>query len=586
MAAHGLLAVLALRVDYAMHSINMTNDSSKNNLNGLAWYLICDELLNVQAAQAALIDSAQQGISLTRHLVQSNILSSQKILQCCVNHCNFPVFDLKEYNNNWLHDPLIKSELIYRYRVIPLNRDQNTLYLGITDPTDHAAISAVGFHTGLRIRPMLVSEAELDMILQAHSRTNKLGSHLESALSKITPIEESSPHDEMTEHDDEPVSEFVDRLIRDAIEKQISDIHIEPFIHHCRIRFRRDGLLYEAATTPPHLAMRIITRLKIMSNLNIAERRLPQDGRLQLPQKLGVDIRINTCPTLFGEKIVLRLLDANTIKLDIDALGFTTAQKKIFISKLKQPQGLILVTGPTGSGKTITLYSALHYLNQIEKNISSVEDPVEIEFPGINQVSIHPRIGLDFAVALRTFLRQDPDIIMVGEIRDLETANIAMQAAQTGHLVLSTLHTNSAIEAITRLHSMGAVAYNFINSVSLIIAQRLVRKLCGYCKQPERVTSDYHILHGSAHIVYRPLGCNRCYHGYQGRIGIFELIPMTEKIAELILLGASTIQIVEAIKKEEWMLLWDAGMEMVKSGLTSYVELMRVVGKNEKLQRL
>lgn len=377
-------------------------------------------------------------------------------------------------------------------------------------------------------------------------------------MSKITTTEEQEILPDNPEENDEPVIEFVDCLIQEAIQKQVSDIHLEPYQQYCRIRFRCDGLLSLAASVPLALANRIITRLKIMANLNIAERRRPQDGRIKLPLAAHIDIRTNTCPTLYGEKIVLRILDMSHINLKIDSLGMTAAQNNLFHEKLSQPQGLILVTGPTGSGKTVTLYSALHDLNQIEKNISTVEDPVEIELAGINQVNIHPRIGLDFAVVLRSLLRQDPDIILVGEIRDAETANIAMQAAQTGHLVLSSLHTNSAAETIIRLQSIGVSAYHLISSISLIIAQRLVRVLCSHCQ-------------GN--------GCAQCYQGYQGRIGIFELLPVTESIATLILSHANTAQILEKMQQEGCLSLWEAGMEKVRQGITSLAELERVLVK-------
>lgn len=549
----------------------LNNVTHEINPGGLAGILIQDGLLAAESIQSVIHASTQQKCSLITYLVKNKILTGQEILDCCRKYFALPVFDLTNHDFSNLQDTqnnLINTDLILRYRIIPLYRDPHTLYIGISDPTNLAMISAIGFHTGLSIQPMLVCEARLDGILTSLSRSNRLGSQLESALLKITPVEDKSSNYDTSDHDDGPISEFVDNLIHNAIDQNVSDIHIEPFTQHCRIRFRRDGLLCEAAVTPPHFAARLITRLKIMAHLNIAERRLPQDGRLQLQPSSLMDVRINTCPTLFGEKVVLRILDPGKIKLDIDSLGFTSFQKKLFLSRLTQPQGLILVTGPTGSGKTITLYSALHFLNNIEKNISSVEDPVEIEFPGINQVNINPRIGLDFAVVLRSFLRQDPDIIMIGEIRDTQTATIAMQAAQTGHLVLSTLHTNSAIETIVRLQSMGIAAYQFISAVSLIIAQRLVRKLCHYCKQPDQQ-------------FYKPKGCEHCYQGYHGRTGFFEFIPVTEKIAALIMSGANTVQLLDVIRKEPWLLLWDAGMELVQQGVTSYAELSRVAGRSE-----
>lgn len=352
--------------------------------------------------------------------------------------------------------------------------------------------------------------------------------------------------------------EFLDSLIREAQSNHITDIHIEPYAEHYRVRFRRDGLLQETSTLSNPLGNRITTRLKILAELNIAERRLPQDGRLRLGRN-KVDIRMSTCPTLYGEKTVLRLLNVTSQHLNIHALGMTETQEKLFIKILSRPQGLILVTGPTGSGKTMTLYSAIHHLNTCEKNISTVEDPVEIELPGINQVNIHPKIGLDFATVLRAFLRQDPDVLMVGEIRDLETASIAAQAAQTGHLVLSTLHANSAREAIRRLQSLGLATHHLIHSLSLVMAQRLVRQLCAHCKQADPLTGHY-----------LPQGCEQCHQGYHGRLGIFECLPITSHTAQAILSESDT--------DSEWPLLWENGLEKVKQGNTSLSELVKIIG--------
>lgn len=532
-----------------------------NKFNGLLNYLVNDGLLSHSEAEAAAKSAEQQSISLTRYLIQTKRLNSETLLQCYSKNFGLPIFDLRNFRKIWLTNSTIKPELIFRYRVLPLNRDRNYLYLGIADPTNHAAIATIGFHTGLRIRPMLVNESDLNTLIGEHYKANAQ-TELQTSLSKIT-IDEPPAKVEQTkelEENEEPVIEFVDRLIKDAIEKQISDIHIEPLHDPCRIRFRGDGFLYETASLPKSLAARIITRLKIMANMNIAERRLPQDGRIHFNAHNKIDIRMNTCPTLFGEKIVLRLLDATIVNLDINHLGFSKDQKEIFLNHIKAPQGLILVTGPTGSGKTTTLYSALHYVNKIEKNIMSVEDPVEIELPGINQININPRIGLDFAAVLRAILRQDPDIIMIGEIRDVTTAEIAIQAAQTGHLVLSTLHTNSAIDTIIRLQAMGIPAYHLISSITLIIAQRLVRKICVHC---------------AAKSIK---GCNHCQHGYKGRIGIFEFIPMTGDIAKIISSGENANVILERIKSCGHAQLGDSVMEKIKLGITSDTEARRVLG--------
>ena len=453
---------------------------------------------------------------------------------------------------------LIPVELMQRHRVAPLKREQNTLFLGMTNITDQSAIAAISFHTGLHIRPRPITEEKLTRLINATNEKDVqsiLYTQLTSTLSKIPSIEEKPATQEF---EDEPVTEFVNELIKDAINKKISDIHIEPYETYCRIRYRCDGLLHEAAHIPLHLFERISTRIKIMAQINIAECRLPQDGHIQLHWCKQIELRVSTCPTLFGEKIVLRLLSNQITSLDISTLGLTESQHALLLNKLQAPQGLILVTGPTGSGKTITLYSALHYLNHTEKNILSVEDPVEIELAGINQINTNEKIGLDFASVLRTLLRQDPDIIMVGEIRDLETATIAMQAAQTGHLVLSTLHANSAAETLSRLRVMGIDTHHLISSLSLIIAQRLVRKICQQCKNPSK-------------------GCNHCYQGYQGRTGLFELLPITKEVVELLSNGATVEQLLEHCKQQHWPLMRDVGVQKIMEGTTTYNELNRVL---------
>lgn len=559
-----------------MHNISPPDIS--HTLAGLAHYLVQDELLDIKSTQIAVQHAAEQGISLTYYLVKLGLLSSQAILTCCANHFDLPIDDLREYDITRLHESAFKA-LFYRYRVLPLKEDQTYLYLGVTDPTDHLSLSAIAFHTGLRIRTILVAEADMQRIMMSLHETDELASRLELALAKVH-LQDTSPLNETQEtqsEEDEPISNFADQLIQKAIEKQASDIHIEPYQHYCRIRFRCDGILSETTSIPPELATRLTMRLKIMAGLNIAERRQPQDGHIRWHKSSSLDIRINTCPTLFGEKIVLRLLDKTHINLDIHYLGFTEKQKTLFLDKLAQPQGMILVTGPTGSGKTVTLYSALHYLNQIEKNISSVEDPVEIELNGINQVTINPKIGLDFAAVLRSLLRQDPDIIMIGEIRDHITAQIAIQAAQTGHLVLSTLHTNSAAETIQRLQSLGISPCNLIHSISLIIAQRLVRKLCQYCKQPDILPANLQQL---IHIAYRAHGCEHCHAGYIGRTAIFELMPMSAALAKQIASG-SDISPSLLGKQRACVSLYEASLALIRDGMTSYTEIKRVLGTEE-----
>lgn len=378
----------------------------------------------------------------------------------------------------------------------------------------------------------------------------------------------------------EPIVQFVDHLIAHACEQGASDIHLEPFEKNCRIRYRQDGLLYWVAELDNHFSLRVITRLKVLANLDIAERRLPQDGRIQWQGELI--LRVNTCPVLYGEKIVLRLLDNSQQALDLAKLGLTEAQRKLFLSKLDQPQGLILVTGPTGSGKTVSLYSALSYLNKQEKNISSVEDPIEIQLAGINQVAVNPKAGLEFAAILRAFLRQDPDVIMVGEIRDRETAEVAIQAAQTGHLVLSTLHTNSALETLQRLLSMQLAPYHLIHALSLIIAQRLLRKLCVHCKIPDVISAATLASLGFSSqqaqlTIYRAQGCGQCRRGYKGRIAIFECLALTRELSLLMLQASNPYELQAAAVQKGFSSLQENGFEQVKAGLTSLHELKRVL---------
>lgn len=562
MAVAGQYQGLALKQDYVMSDV-YTAIHAKNlqpEIPALGKYLIQDGILDATTASHATRKAVLQGMTFVQYLVKFHVLTSETILACCAKHFEFPVIDLKNYDSNYLQNSNFKS-IFYHYRVLPIKQDHTYIYIGVSDPTDSSLPSAITFQTGLSTRLMLVLEEDLDKIFSHPSK---------SSMNATIMGSRSSEH-----HDDETIIELTDNIIQQAINNNASDIHIEPYQSYCRIRFRCDGILSEATALPSDLAAQLTMRLKIMANLNIAEKRLPQDGRIAWQKISVMDIRINVCPTLFGEKLVLRLLDKTKINLDLHDMGLFKKQKKLFLATLAQPQGIIFVTGPTGSGKTITLYSALHYLNQIEKNIFSLEDPVEIELHGINQVSIHPKIGLDFATALRSILRQDPDVIMIGEIRDAITANIAIQAAHTGHLVLATLHTNSAIETIQRLQSLGITPHDFRDSISLLIAQRLVRKLCPHCKTPEAPLSK----HTQDTQIYRSNGCHQCHHGYRGRTGIFELIPVTPPLMQLMKHG-NTLQLSEIAKKEGWWLLHKVGRHIVKRGLTSLAEIRRVLGES------
>jgi type IV pilus assembly protein PilB len=458
---------------------------------------------------------------------------------------------------------LLPIDLARRYRIVPIRKEERTLHVGITAPIEQDALDIVRFHTGLTIIPVMVTADKLNELLENYSKLTAQP-QLALELLKELPLEEEIFNvKEQSAYYEEPLIKFVDNIIRHALQKSASDIHIEPFEKECRIRYRQDGILYPIAEIPAQFAARVVTRLKVMAALDIAERRLPQDGRFQLEPD-SIDLRINICPTVHGEKAVLRILDGRKAVLDIDALGFTASQKTIFIEKISRPQGMVLVTGPTGSGKTVTLYSALRYLNTSDKNISTIENPVEIHMHGINQVNINPKIGLHFAAALRTFLRQDPDIMMVGEIRDVETAEIAIQAAQTGHLILSSVHTNSAIDTFTRLQTMGIETYHLAHSISLIIAQRLARKLCPHCKSPDAVG-------------FKANGCELCLEGYQGRTGIYEFLPLTENITPLFLAGAPKQTIIDAAHCEGLLTLQAAGFEKIKAGITSLTEINRII---------
>jgi type IV pilus assembly protein PilB len=546
-------------------------------LNGLAGHLVYAGLLETTVAVHAVEQAKKLNLPLTSYLVANNIISSKQIVQACAKIFDLPITDLSQETTIQSFDTR-ELELIRRYHVLPLNKQGGQLYLGITDPTDQSAIDAMRFHSGLHISLSLVEEEQLSAIITKYSDMPPIKNYLElkdlSVDTSALSVQESSVNY------DEPLIKFVDDIIQHALQKSASDIHIEPYETHCRIRYRQDGILYEITEIANTLASRLVTRLKVMARLDISERRLPQDGRFQLQQiQAAIDIRINTCPTLFGEKIVLRLLDVNKLSLQVETLGFTPSQKKLFLKKIAAPQGLILVTGPTGSGKTVTLYSALHHLNTAAKNISTVEDPVEIQLNGINQININPKIGLSFSSILRTLLRQDPDIIMVGEIRDTETAEIAIQAAQTGHLVFSTLHTNNAIETLSRVHAMNIASYNLVNSLSLIIAQRLIRKLCSYCKTPKKVPAKTRRNLGIPEEItlYAAIGCQHCLHGYQGRIGIYEFLPITAAVIDLMIMGASPAQISQQAAREGFCSLRQVGIQQVIQGITSLSEINRVI---------
>ena len=569
----------------------MINADLNNDLHGSSRYLVHSGLLDDETTKNAQKQAEEQGIPLVSHIVQQGLLPARKIALMAHQEFGLPLFDLDALEISPAVSKLVDNNLIQRHHALPVFKRGNKLFLAISDPTNQQAIKEIKFNTGLTIEAVLVEDDKLRAALERASETNEvsLGELLEENLENIDVAglgDEAGDQDTTVDVDEAPVVRYINKILVDAINSDVSDIHFEPYEKTYRIRYRQDGILNEKAAPPINLAPRLASRLKVMARLNIAERRIPQDGRIKLKisQHKAIDFRVNTCPTLYGEKVVLRILDSSTAQVGVDILGFEDDQKRLFLEAINKPYGMILVTGPTGSGKTVSLYSALNLLNEPGVNISTAEDPVEIQVTGINQVNINEATGLDFASSLRAFLRQDPDIIMVGEIRDLETGEIAVKAAQTGHLVLSTLHTNDAPQTLTRLANMGIPPYNIASSVNLIMAQRLARRLCEHCKQPEDLPKTALLEEGFSEgevaeglTIYKPTGCDKCNNGYKGRIGIFEIMPVSEGIGQLIMENGNAIQLKEqAIKEGYYYDLRTAGLLKVKNGITSLEEINRV----------
>ncbi|EOD80466.1 Type IV fimbrial assembly, ATPase PilB [Grimontia indica] len=533
-----------------------------------------------------------EGVSTPSALLALKILSSEELAKAVSEIFGETLQDIKQFSWEATNATLNQKDLVLSSQCIPLEMRNQQLLLGISDPTRIDIQDDFQFATGYSVNPVLLEHAQIEGAIRRlygknvaeRIRTNSVtDSELEALSNSIDDIAEN----EDLFSDDAPVSRYIQQVLMDAVRKQASDIHFEPFEQSYQIRFRLDGILQTHSTPPAGISRRLSTRLKIIAKLNIAERRLPQDGRikLNLSEDKSIDMRVSTLPTLWGEKVVLRILDGGSVALDINSLGYSAQQKQDYLNALNRPQGMILMTGPTGSGKTVSLYTGLKYLNTADRNISTAEDPVEINLPGINQVNINNDIGLDFAKALRAFLRQDPDVVMVGEIRDLETAEIGIKAAQTGHLVLSTLHTNSAAESVTRLANMGVAAYNLAASLTLIIAQRLGRRLCPHCKVPHDA-DDHHLTALTQHypslkpeLVYQasPEGCNHCNHGYLGRVGIYEVMPVSRELAEAIGNGASASRIETLAMGNGMLTLQLSGIEKLNEGITSLAELQRVI---------
>ena len=557
-------------------------------LNGLARRLVHDGLIDEEQAIGAHEKARQQHQHFVSYLVENKLLDSTAIAMAASHEFGAPLLDLNALNLEDAPISLVAEKLIRKLHALPLYRRGNRLFIGVSDPTNLQALDEIKFHTGIRTDAILVEENKLveaiDKSLDSDTSMNDLLDEDLDNLDISSGEEEDSHDDRDGDIDDAPVVRYVNKVLLDAINKGASDIHIEPYERIFRIRYRLDGILMEAATPPIAMANRLIARIKVMSRMDIAERRVPQDGRIKmkLSKKRAIDFRVNTCPTLFGEKVVLRILDPTSAQLGIDALGYEDEQKQIYMENLEKPYGMILVTGPTGSGKTVSLYTGLNILNTVDRNISTCEDPVEINLAGINQCNMNPKAGLDFATALRAFLRQDPDIIMVGEIRDLETAEIAIKAAQTGHMVMSTLHTNDAPQTLTRLASMGVPNYNIASSVNLIIAQRLARRLCSNCKQPTEIPKQALIEEGFTEAeadglkVYAPVGCDQCSDGYKGRVGIYQVMPVSEAMSKIIMENGNALQLAEQAKADGVPDLRASGLKKVKDGVTSLDEINRV----------
>ncbi|EGR2890744.1 type IV-A pilus assembly ATPase PilB [Vibrio parahaemolyticus] len=546
-------------------------------------------LLTLSQEESLFEQIKASGISMPEALLSSGFFTSSELVEHLSSIFGLNQPELSQYEYASLCQQLGLRELITRHNALPLHRTPSTLLLAVADPTNQQAEDDFRFATGLQVELVLADFRELSAaIRRLYGRSL---SHEKSGLKEINQEELASLVDvgadeidniEDLSQDESPVSRYINQILLDAVRKGASDIHFEPYEKMYRVRLRCDGILIETQQPPNHLSRRLSARIKILSKLDIAERRLPQDGRikLKLNQDTAIDMRVSTLPTLFGEKIVLRLLDSSSASLDIDKLGYSEQQKQLYLEALRRPQGMILMTGPTGSGKTVSLYTGLNILNKSEINISTAEDPVEINLSGINQVQVQPKIGFGFAEALRSFLRQDPDVVMVGEIRDLDTAEIAIKASQTGHLVLSTLHTNSAAETIIRLSNMGVESFNLASSLSLIIAQRLARKLCPYCKQPQEHTVQLqHLGIQTTDNIFRanPDGCNECTHGYSGRTGIYEVMRFDESLSEALIKGASVHELEKLAIANGMSTLQMSGIEKLKQGITSFSELQRVL---------
>lgn len=565
-----------------------TSNDAKQSLSGLPRRLVREEVLSEEDALSALADASANKRQLISHLVHNMDISATRIANIASREFGLPLLDLSSLAADSLPSDFINEDLVSKHNALPIFLRGARLYVALSDPTNTTALDEIKFTSGKSVFPVLVEEDKLAQLIEQASSASDMGS-LGDGLDESFDMdlgsdEPSQDDDDSSDIDDTPVVRFVNKVLLDAIKRGASDIHIEPYEKIFRVRFRVDGMLQEVAQPPLNLAGKITARLKVMSRMDISERRVPQDGRIKLKisKNRAIDFRVNTCPTLFGEKTVLRILDPSSAQLGIDVLGYEEEQKKRYMDALANPYGMILVTGPTGSGKTVSLYTGLNILNTPDTNISTAEDPAEINLAGINQVNVNPKAGLTFAEALKSFLRQDPDVIMVGEIRDLETASIAIKAAQTGHLVLSTLHTNDAPQTISRLMNMGVPPFNVASAVTLIIAQRLARRLCD-CKQPADIPKEALVKAGFTEedlqqdfTLYTANGCSKCTEGYKGRVGIYQVMPISEDMGRIIMAEGNSLDVADQARKEGIDDLRRSALKKVMAGLTSLEEANRV----------
>ena len=568
----------------------MVNNNSKVMLNSTLKRLISSSIITEEDAIDAVITSKKRRVPLFAYLVENNLAPAEDLAQISSQEYGVPQFDATVLDLKSIPLNLVEERLIQKHNILPLYLRGSKLFIAISDPTNVMAIEEIKFHTNMPVEPIIVPHDTLVSVIdEALNEADSMmddeegDEGLEDLDFEDTTVLEEEAAVDASDADDTPVVKFVNKVLLDAIKRGASDIHFEPYEKVYRVRYRIDGMLKTMAKPPIGMTMKIASRIKVMSKLDIAERRIPQDGRikLNLSKTKAIDFRVSTCPTLFGEKIVMRILDASAAKMGIDMLGYEADQKELFVNAIHKPYGMVLVTGPTGSGKTVSLYTALNILNVDGSNISTVEDPVEIRVNGINQVQQNERQGMTFSAALRSFLRQDPDIIMVGEIRDLETAEIAIKAAQTGHMVLSTLHTNSAPETISRLMNMGIAPFNIVSAVSLVIAQRLGRRLHD-CKQIVEIPDEALLKEGFTEEdikdieIYDAIGCKKCTQGYKGRVGIYQVMPLSDSIKRIILGGGNALEIADQSNKDGIADLRVSALLKVKNGITSLAEANRV----------